>query len=46
MNDTYVQVEGYSIIRQDPNLAERGIALYIFISLKAKILHVTYHAEW
>ena len=41
VHDTNVQVEGYSIIHQDRKLAGGGIALYIYNSLKAKILHTS-----
>ena len=41
VEDTHVQVKGYSIIRQDRNLAGGGVALYISNSLKAKILHAS-----
>ena len=41
VDDIHVEVKGYSIIRQDRNLAGGGIALYISNSLKAKILHTS-----
>lgn len=39
VDDSHVQIKGYSIIRQDRNLVGGGIALYISNSLKAKVLH-------
>ena len=40
VNDAHVQFKGYSIIRQDRNLANGVIALYISNSLKAGVFHI------
>ena len=45
IDNCLINVHGYSVLRQDRNLGEGGVILYVKDNLKAKVLHSSKTAQ-